>query len=873
MHTWIKSVLRTLFGKARLDRELDEELDSYMAMLADEKVRAGLSPAEATRQVRIELGGAEQVKEKVRERRLGAGLDALFQDIRFALRTLARDAGLTLAILVILGVGIGANTALFTTVDTVLIRPLPYSEPDRLVIGLKTMGGAVSGPVSRVDYFDYRRDVEAFDQLALLTTFTEQFTVTGGGDPELVQGYWVTWNLFPTLGVAPEVGRGFLPEEEARGEAPVVIVSHGFAQRRFGGAEDAMGATLVLSGDALTVVGVMPPGFRFMYDADVWRLIDRDGPYDTQRDSHSHWIVGRLKPSATLVRAQTEVDAVATHLAAEYPSADEGKGLMLSRLQDYLVRNVQASLLLLMGTAAFVLLVACSNVAGLLLARGERRVSEMAMRTALGASRRRLIRQLLTESVTLTVGAGLLGVAVAYLVHHLLTKLLPVWDLGIHPPALNGPALAFTVLVSVGTGLLVGVLPALRTTSAEPVGQLRSDGHGTVGVRSGRLRGGLVVLQVALSVILLVGSGLLAHSMARLVDVDLGFDPANLLTGQVQIQATEYPSPEERTAFFTSLLEEVEALPSVETATLSNRLPIVSRWQDWSIRRSDQPPPPPQESFSAMARWVPPGYFKTMGIPVLEGRDISKGDGAGSPYVVVVSRKVAETLFGHADPLGHMVNIGDWRDCRVVGVVGDARINTLRGSPDPAYYMSMAQMGSTRLQIAVRTAGDPLLLVRPLQDLLRHKDPNVLFAQPRAMSNVVEGELTGFRTILFSLGLFAALAVFLAATGIYGILAYDVGQRRGELGLRLALGASEVGLVAMVVRQGMAMVALGLALGLAAAYPATLAMRHLVYETALLDPTAYVGAAVLLGAVALLASYGPARRASKRDAAELLRTA
>ncbi|MCG6956420.1 MAG: ABC transporter permease [Gemmatimonadetes bacterium] len=873
MWVWLKSILRSVLRKTELDRELDEELNSYVAMLADEKIRAGVTPDEAMRQARIELGGAEQVKEKVRERRLGAGLDTLLQDIRFALRTLRRDVGLTLAILVILAVGIGANTALFTTVDSVLMRPLPYPDPGRLVIGLKTMNGEVAGPVSRVDYFDYRDGVDAFEELALLTTFTQQFTITGGGNAELVQGYYATWNLFSALGVTPEAGPGFSADEENQRRAAVVVISHGYAQRRFGRAEDALGATLVLDGEALTVAGVMPSGFRLMYDADVWRLIDRDGPNDARRDSHSHWVVGRLKPGATLERAQAEADAVAASLATRFPDSDGGKGLRLIRLQDYLVRNVRTSLLLLMGTAVFVLLVACSNVAGLLLARGERRLSEMAMRTALGAPRRRLVRQLLTESVTLAVGAGVLAVAVAYVAHRLLIGLLPVGELGIHPPAVNGPALTFAVLVSVATGLVVGVLPALRSTSTGPASQLRGDGHGAVGVQSSRLRSALVILQVAMSVVLLVGTGLLGHSLARLVGVDLGFDPSNLLTGQIQIQMTEYPTPEERTAFFTSVPEEVEALPGVESATLSNRFPIVSRWPDWSIHPSDQPPPPPQETFTAMARWVPPAYFRTMGIPLLEGRDISREDDRGAPNVVVVSRTVVETLFGDADPLGRMVNIGDWRDCFVVGVVGDARINTLRGSPDPAFYLSMAQIGPTQLQIAVRTGGDPALLIRPLQDLLRRKNPDVLFAQPQAMSSAVAGELSGFRTILLSLTLFAGLALFLAAMGIYGVLAYNVSQRQSEMGLRLALGASDGGLVTLVVRRGMGLVVLGLAVGLAAAYPATLAMQHLVYETALLDPTAYVGAAVLLGVVSLLASYGPARRASRRDAAELLRTA
>ena len=870
--TWIEGILSSLFRKAELDRDLDDELDSYLGMLVDEKVRTGLDLAEATRQARIEMGGAEQVKEKVRENRLGATLDTLLQDVRYALRTLRRNRGLTTAAVLILAIGIGANTALFTTVDSVLLRGIPFPRPDRLVIGLKTWGGVMTGPVSRVDYFDYREGGASFEELAALTTFVEQETVTGAGDAELVETSYVTWNLFPALGVEPTAGRHFLPEEEARGDAPVVMISRGFAQRRFGSVDAAVGATLVLDGQPLTVVGVMPRGFRFMFDADVWLLIDRNGPFDTQRDSHSHWVVGRLKPGVTMQRAQAEADAISAALAEQYPDSNAGKALLFDGLQDFLVRNVRASLILLMGTTVLVLLIACGNVAGLLLARGERRVSEIAMRTALGAPRRRLLRQLITESVILTIGAGILGVAVAYLLHGALLKLLPVGELGIDPPAVDEAALAFTLLVSVATGLLVGVVPAFRSTSLQPARQLRSDGRSTAGVHRSRLRDGLVVLQVALSVALLVGSGLLVRSMVQLSRVELGFDPDNLLTGQVQIQVVDYPTPEQRKAFFTSLMEEVEALPGVASATLSNRLPILSRWQDWSVWPRGRPPASPQDQFSAMARWVPPGYFGTMRIPLVVGRDIAATDVPGSPYVVVVSRSVAETLFPGADPLGRTVTIGDWRDCEIVGVVEDAHLNMLRGAPDPGFYMSMAQMGPARLQIAVRTAGDPTLMIRPIEELLRRKDPNVLFARPRTMSSVVDEESAGFRAIILSLALFAGVALVLAAVGLYGVLAYNVSQRRSELGLRLAIGASEKGLVRMIMRQGMGLVGLGLVIGLAVAYPGTRVMRQLVYEVGLVDPATYAGASALLVLVAALACYVPARRASRANVVELLRT-
>lgn len=871
LYWWIKGTLRSLFRKEHLDRDLDEELGSVLAMLIDEKVRAGIPPAEAVKQAKLELGGLEQVKDRVRAERLGAPLDSMAQDIRLGFRTLRRSAGFTLVSLLILALGIGANTALFEAVHTVLIRDLPFPEPDRLIVAQKTLYGEVNGPVSRLDYFDFRERSSSFEGLAALATFTVQHTVTGDGDPELVEASYVTWNLFPTLGVSPHAGRMFLPAEESQGGASSILISHGYAQMRWGNAADAVGSTLNLNGSPFTVVGVMPPGFRFMHDADVWRLVDRDGPFDTVRDSHSHFAIGRLRPDVTMEQAQADVTSIATGLEDEYPDSNTAKGLVLSDLHGYMVKDVRTSLLLLMGTTVLVLLIACGNVAGLLLARGERRRSEMAMRTALGASRGRLLRQLMSESLILTLAAGTLGVGVALVLQDLLQQLLPAGELGSRPIGLNLAAVGFTLLVSAATGLFVGVVPALRTSFQEPARQLRSESRASPGVRSTRLRSGLVVFQVALSIVLLVGSGLLIRSLTQLSTVDLGFDSGNLLTGQIQIQAPQYPNDEERNQFFASTLEELEALPGVERAAFINKLPIVSLWQDWSVWPVGEVPETPAEAVSAMARWVSPGYFRTMEIPLLSGRDIDTRDGPGSPFVVVVSRAVAETLFPGTDPMGRVVTIGDWRDCEIVGVVEDARLNTLRGDPDLAMYMSAAQMGSTSMQIALRTTIEPDLLVRSVQDLLRRKDRDVLFAWPRAMADVVDRNLVDFRAVMMALALFALLAVLLAAIGLSGVLSYQVAQRQGELGLRRALGASERDLIRMVLKRGMGLVTLGSVVGLAVAYPGTLTMKQLLYDTQLLDPLAYLGSVVTLAAVAGVASFLPARRASKGDVAGVLR--
>jgi putative ABC transport system permease protein len=870
--TRVRSTLRSLFRKPELNQDLDEELLSIVELLAAEKIQAGMSPEQARREARLELGGPEQVKDRVREARLGARLDSYLLDARYAFRTLGKNPGFTAVAVLVLAIGIGATTALFSTIYSVLLGSVPFEAPERLVAGGKTRDGQDSGPVSRVDYFDYRELSQSFEQLAIMADFTVQHTVTGEQQPGLVHAGFVTWNLFPALRVSPVVGRGFLLEDETRGGASLTLISHGLWHDRFGGSPDAVGRTLTLDGTPLTIIGVMPRGFRFLLDADVWRLVDREGPFDTERDSHSHYVIGRLKPGVGLDQALRETDLISRRLAEQYPESNAGKGLWLTDLQSYMVQGVRPSLLLLMATTILVLLIACANVAGLLLARGEHRHPELAMRAALGASRRRLVRQLLTESVMLTTVAGLLGIGIAYLLQGVLLQLLPVGELGVGRPALSVGALGFTLLVAIATGLLIGVIPAFRSTGLRPAPELGSGMRSTAGLHSHRLRSSLVVVQVALSIALLVGSGLLMRSLAQLSSVELGFNPRDLLTAQLHIQAADYPTLDERNQFFTSLLEDVEALPGVESATLINKLPILSPWQDWGIWPAGQPSPWAGEGVSTMARWVPPGYFETMGIPLLAGRDISATDVAGAPYVVVLSETTSRTVFADANPIGRAVHIGwDDRAFQVVGMVADARVNTLRGAPDAAAYMSSAQIGATRLQMAVRTTVDPMLLVRPIDALLRRKDPNVLLANPASMASVVDRGLADFRIIILSLTLFAGVALVLAAMGLYGVLAYHVSQRANEIGIRLALGASSSDLLGMVLKRGLLLVGLGLLLGMAVAYPGMTLIRQLLFETRSVDPVAYLAAMAFLGVVAVLACLLPALRATRVNPVEVLR--
>jgi putative ABC transport system permease protein len=783
-----------------------------------------------------------------------------------------RNLGFTIVAVVILAIGIGANTALFTTINGVLLRQIPYVDPDRLVAAYKTVNGDVDGAVSRLDYFDYRERSRSFEELAALVGGTRQHTVTGGSEPELVQAGYVTWNLFPTLGVNPVAGRHFLPEEEQQGEARVVLISDHFWRARFGASPDVVGSVLDIDTAPHTVVGVMPRGFRFMFDADLWGLVDRDGPFDRIRDSHSHLVVGRLKSGVSIEGAQSEIDSISSSLEEQYPDTNEGKGLWLTDLHGAMVSDVETMLLLLIAATGLVLVIACGNVAGLFLARGQRRLSEMAMRSALGASRSRLVRQLLTESVLFGMLAGLAGIALAYLLQNLLLHLLPIGELGIERPAIDAQALGFAFTVSIVSGLAVGVLPASKGTATDPARQIKSKTLTSQGIYSARIGSGLVVLQVAVSIALLVGSGLLIRSFIQLATVELGFDADRLLTGRIQIQESDYPTPQERNRFFTSLIEDIEALPGVRSASLINKLPISSPWQNWGIRPADAPPPSGQDSYSAMARWVTPGYFDTMGIPLLKGRDISATDTSGNPRIMVVSENVAQTLFPGQDAIGRSVILGrNSPPYEVIGVVGNARLNTLRGEPDPAMYMSSAQMNATRMQMAVRIAGDPTLLVEPIRRTVRGMNPNVLFAETTSMASILDDASGDFQIVILSLSLFSGVALLLAAIGLYGVLAYQVSQRVNEIGIRQAVGASRVDMLGMILKSGMSLVGAGLLLGLAGAYSGTKVIQNLLFETQPLDPGTYASAGAVLVLVSLLACFIPAWRATRVNLVDVLR--
>ncbi len=782
--------------------------------------------------------------------------------------------GFTAVVIFTLAIGIGATTAMFGTINAVLLSSLPFDESEKLVMGRATFGGQINPWVSGYDYYDYRDQNDSFESLAAFM-YGGQVSILGGDEPELVDSAYCTWDLFQTLRIQPAAGRFFIAEEGVEDGPKVVIVSHAYWQQRFGGESDTVSSALLLDGTPHTVVGVLPAGFHFMTDADIWQLTYRNGPGAGARRWHNLLLAGRLKPGVTVQQAQAEIDIISTRLQRQYPDTNEGKGLAVTDLHDALVENMRPNLLMLMGAVSLVLLIACSNVAGLLLARGQDRLTEIAVRSAVGASRRRLVRQLLTECTLLALVAGVAGVVLAIIFQGILIRLLPLGELGISRLDLSPVVLLFALGVSVATGILFGLVPAIQGTVVDPSRQLKTGGRATWARRGSMLRNGFVVFQVAISVMLLIGAGLLIRSLARQMNVDLGFNPKNVLAAGVWLPAGDYPDAEERVVFFESLVEEVEALPGVRSAGFVNRLPIKHRSGNIYLYTPDQGADDRQASFSRSAdfRYVTPGYLQTMGIPLLAGRDIAATDSAESPRVMVITQSLAEEFFPGQNPVGKilLVDMGELVEHEVVGVVGNARLSRITSDPFHAMYMAQSQVAGERLQLAVRTNIDPATFIEPIRGILKAKDPNVPLADPSTMEAIIDDALSDFRVVTSSLGLLSAIAGLLALVGLYGVLAHYVSQHHHEIGVRMTLGASTRQVAMMVLSRGLAVVAAGVAAGLVASFWATRLIQQLLFGIETTDPITFFATAAAFAVVAAIACVVPAYRASRVDPVLTLR--
>jgi putative ABC transport system permease protein len=790
-------------------------------------------------------------------------METLLADVRYGLRSLLKRPGFTIVALLALTLGIGANTAIFSLVNAVLLRPLPFPEPDRLVWAWGNIrGGGNRASVAPLDYLDYRERNKTFSEFAAMFSIPVPVNFTGGGEPERLTGAGVTGNYFQALGVQPLMGRTFQFENEHSGQDNVVVLSYGLWQRRFGGDPSILNKTITLNGRSHSVIGVMPRDFSFPRSAELWVPMNFDGgPEMKQRKAHFLRPIGRLKPGVTLEQAQADTDIVAKQLEAQFPDTNTNWNLRLVSLREQLVGSTRATLLILFGAVGFVLLIACANVANLMLVRAASRQREIALRTALGASRFRIVRQMITESVLLAIIGGALGTLLATWGVDALVKLsegsLPSTAI----VKIDLTVLGFTLLLSIVTGVLFGLAPALRTVKLSLGETLKEGGRGGgEGAHRSRTRSLLVVAETAVAVVLLIGAGLLIKSLVRLQNINPGFDPNNVLTMRVDLPRQKYKTPDKAVSFFQQLEQRVGALPGVETVGLVTELPLSGQPNDAPFTVEGKP----DQVFDFDFRRVNQDYFRALRIPLLRGRTFTSQEVAHSDNVMIISDQLASQVFPNDNPLGKrlVMNISN-EAYEIVGVVGDLHHRGLEFQLDPTMYFPTHENGGTNM--VIRTTGDPASVAGAVRKEVQAIDPDQPVAAVKTMENWVESATATprYRTLL--LGLFAAVALLLASTGIFGVMSYSVTQRTHEIGVRMALGAQRHDVLSMVLRQGMTFVLLGVALGLAGAFALTRVMASLLFNVTAKDPITFGVVAALLTFVAFLACCIPARRATKVD--------
>lgn len=786
--------------------------------------------------------------------------------LRYALRTLRRAPGFTAVVILILAVGIGANVAMFSVVHAVFLKALPFQDPSRLVLARPTFGGQVSQNVSSEDYYDFRDQVRAFESLAAILSHPVAVTVTGGQEPERVPVTLASIDLFPTLGVSPRLGRQFSRDEAVLSAPDVILISHGYWQRRFGGSPDVLGRTLVINGAPCAVVGVMPAGFHLLYEVDIWMPMRAGGSYTGVRRFHNWTVVGRLRPGVTLQQAQGAVDVVAAQLANDYPESNANKGLRIFGLQDALTGSYDEMLFMLMGAIALVLLIACGNVAGLLLARGVSRSAELSVRVALGASPRRIAGQLLIESSVMALGAGILGAALAVGLLRLLLGILPLDRLGVQSVGVSAPMLLFAAVLTLATAVVFGTIPAVTGARADPAERLKSGARSTGGTGVARFRSGFVILQVALSVVLLIGAGLLLRSFVKLRGLDPGFRTERLLTARIGLGTSASADAGSRARFFEGLLEDIRAIPGVQAAGATSRLPIKDGYSNVRAWDPANPPADPSTLRLAERRAATPGYFEAMGIPILAGRDVEYKD---ADPVIVINQAMSRGLFEGQNPVGRQVavDIGEEEPAiaRVIGVVGDVRMTSLASEPGWQMYLAHHQFAAGTMSVAVRAHGDPAALTNAVRAVLRARDPDIPLADVATMEAVIAGSIADARVVMMVLAVFAAVAVLLAAIGLYSVLAYYVACRAHEIGIRLALGATPGNVLRLVLGKGLVLVTAGLAVGLTGAVGLTRFVQGQLYGVQPVDTTTFAGVGLLFGAIGAVACLIPGWRAARVD--------
>ncbi len=867
----LKNRLRALVARAGVERDLDDELRFHLEESEARNRRAGMDPAEARRAARIALGGVESVKERVRDERGTRLLEDLAQDLRIAARSLAHNLGFTAVAVTTLALGIGASAAIYSVLQAVVLAPLPFPDPDRLVSFGEVSPQGDRFSTSAPNFLDLRAQAKSFVDVAAFGG--APFTLTGDGEPERLRGARVTASFFDVLGARPLLGRTFTAEEVRPGAAaPVVVLSHGLWGRRFGADPAVVGRALVLGGEPYTVIGVLAPGFDFP-DTDVWAPLAPDPA--ASRGDHRLAAFGRLRPGVPIERAREEVTEIAADLAIRYPESNRGWGAYLQSFADWIIGpRLTRTLFLLTAAVGLLVLIACANVSNLLLVRAAARRRELGMRAALGAGRRRLVRQLLSESALLAALGGGAGLALAAAAVPLLTAFGPRDIPRLDEVRLDGGVLGVTLGLCLLTVFACGLAPALQGTGVDLREVLATGGRTAGGGGGRRLQRALVAVEVALAVVVLVGAGLLTASFRRLRQVDPGFRAGEVLAVPVALTGAAYSGDGARARFVATALERLSTLPGVTAAAATNVLPLDGGSTAQEVSIEGHAAASPAETAFADWRAVTPDLFATLGTSLIAGRDFTAGEAAQPAQVAVVNRRLAEQAWPGEDPLGrHLAfGVGGTNWFTVVGVVEDFRDVDLAADPRPTVFVPYAITNWATPSLLVRARGEPTALVEEIRREIRALDPELPLPRIAPLTDQMAGVFAGPRFQMLLMDLFAVLALVLAVVGLYGLISYSVAQRRREIGVRMALGAGTAGVGRMVLAEGLTLGGAGVAAGLLAAAAVTRLVASLLFEVSPTDPGTFATVALVLLAATLLASWLPAARAAAVDPARVLRS-